>query len=55
MLLKKRGSPFGQNFATTCRAANPKLHSPCRMGRSNPKFFANAGSACSGFQSPYRR
>ena len=34
MLLKKRGSPFGQNFAMTCLAANPNVQRPCKMGRS---------------------
>ncbi len=55
MLLKKRGSPFGQNLETTCRAAKPKVQRPCRMGCSKPKFLANVGSAWSGFQSPERR
>ena len=37
------------------RPVTPYVHSPCRIGRSNPPRAANFGSAWSGFRSPDSR
>ena len=44
-----------QSVCSSARPVKPYEHSPCRIGRWNPPFLANAGSVCSGLRSPDSR
>ena len=51
----KRAGSLPQNVCSNARPVNPYVHSPCRIGRSNPPIAANAGSLWSGLRSPDNR